>query len=341
MRLMLVTTAGLIWGGAAFAQSGCGGPVTFTQGQNNALVGGRIVGASACDFQLSGQAGQQLSARIASQGQITARVIAPVQHDLTGQPWQLPQSGEYTVRLAQNADHAAMGQAPQFTVEFQIIGTATAAAPPATGPSTKRPQARPAGRTFTPPVAPAEPAPAARPAAPDSAAATAPAARPATTAVADTRPQPRPAQAATGTVPAARPADSSAAPAPVTAPAPTAASSPAPAETAAAPQATPAANGAATCNPVEPLDRGSVAVSGRISSGAHCDYTVTSVPGQTLTLVMPRADGFRVQLTAPTQATLTADQPLPLPQDGVQTVRITRTGSGAGDFVARLRLDMN
>ncbi|MDO5614164.1 MAG: hypothetical protein Q4G14_13120 [Paracoccus sp. (in: a-proteobacteria)] len=314
MRLMLATTAGLIWGGAAFAQSGCGGPVTFAQGQNSALVGGRIVGASACDFQLSGQAGQRLSASINSQGRVAARVIAPVQHDLAGQPWELPQSGEYTVRLSQNPDNASMGQAPQFTVEFRITGAAT----PAT--ATTRPQARPAGRTVTPPITPAEPAPATRPAAPDSAAATAPATRPAPTAVAGTRPQPRPASA----------------PAPATPPA----STPAPPAPAATAQTAPA-SGTTTCTPAEPLDRDAIAISGRIASGGHCDYTITSSPGQTLTLVMPRADGFRVQLTAPTQATLTSDQPLPLPQDGAQTVRITRTGSGAGDFVARLRLDRN
>ncbi|MDO5706144.1 MAG: hypothetical protein Q4G49_13915 [Paracoccus sp. (in: a-proteobacteria)] len=316
MRLMLATTAGLIWAGAAFAQSGCGGPVSFADGQSGALVGGRIVGTSTCDYTLRAKAGQRLAAQVTSQGAVTARVIAPVQQDLSAQPWALPQSGDYTVRLSQNSDAAASGQAQQFTVEFRLTGSAAAAA-------------RPAARPSVAPVAQSA-APSERPAAPDTAAAT--------------PPETRPTANLSATRPLARPARSTAAPA-ETAPASAAATPTAPASTP-APSASPAtATPAATagnetrCNAAETLDRDATGISGRIAAGGTCDYTVTSVQGQTLTLVMPRSDGFRVEITAPNAATLTPDQPLTLAQPGPQTIRVTRTGGEAADFVARLRLD--
>ena len=304
MRLILATAAGLIWAGGAFAQSGCGGPVSFPKGKDRVTVGGRITGTSTCDFTLHGQTGQRLGAAVNSQGPVSARVIAPVAQRLSADPWVMPQTGDYTIRLEQAAEPAAAGQAAQFTVEFRLSGAGDT--PPTPTPATAgsaRPAAKPAART-----------------------------------TASAIPPERPAAAATATRPAARPAQRAATPAPAAAtpptPAPAAATPPAATPTtAAAPQST----GETRCDPARTVEN-AISVSGRIAGSGSCEYSLTARPGQKLTLVMPRAEGFRVQLISPAQAALTPDQPLALSQEGAQTVRITRE-SGAGEFVARLRLD--
>lgn len=114
--------------GAGTASAACGGQVKFAAGSNSGVVSGKVSGYDTCDYSLTAQKGQTLSAKLTKGSGLDVIMLDPVEHDFANGALKLPQSGRYTVRVLQTRNDARKGKVRDFSLTLGVKGAGSAAA---------------------------------------------------------------------------------------------------------------------------------------------------------------------------------------------------------------------
>lgn len=113
---------------SAQANAACGGEISFAKGKSSTTITGQVAGDAICEYQFRAQKGQYLTVSMGTKDRPQAFLFSPVEKALLdNEAFELPQSGQYTLRVGMTRNDARKYSQPQaFTMTFAIDGTAKA-----------------------------------------------------------------------------------------------------------------------------------------------------------------------------------------------------------------------
>ncbi|UJF24013.1 copper resistance protein NlpE [Suttonella sp. R2A3] len=126
---LLLAAAGLSVGSIAQAAQ-CGGEVQFAKGMSSTQLQGEVAGDEICTYTFRAKEGQQLNVSFAEGNRTQAFLYRPVSKALSDdQPFILPESGQYELRVGLTRNDARKYTNPQaFSMDLSITAAEEASA---------------------------------------------------------------------------------------------------------------------------------------------------------------------------------------------------------------------